>query len=97
MSWSSLSIKVIGSKSLLKKDNLFISTCYLFVCGYGHYKGQGQIKVISKTTYSHVGGLHLTQIRSCSSTRFSKTKLAMIVCLPARCALSPRFSCLFLL
>ena len=58
ISRSSLSIKVIGSRSCAKNDYLLISTCYSFVCTYrplkrlrSHIKvkvthqGQGQIKV----------------------------------------------------
>ena len=30
------------------------------------HQGQGQIKVIFKERYSHAGGLHLNQMRSCT-------------------------------
>ena len=80
ISRSSLSIKVIGSRSRSceKNDYLLISTCYSFVWTYrplmrsmSHIKvkvthqGQGQIKVNIKERYSYTGGLHLNQMRSC--------------------------------
>ena len=71
ISRSSLSIKVIGSRSSAKNDYLLISTCYSFVCGYRSLirsrsnQCQAQIKVIFKKICSYVGGLHLNQMRSC--------------------------------
>ena len=76
ISRSSLSIKVIGSRSraCAKNDYSFISTCYSFVCAYNPLirsrsssnQGQDQIKVIFRERYSYVGALHLNQMRSCS-------------------------------